>query len=122
MSWTPESSAIRMTPALQEEISKAQPDEIKAILGRAALEQSLVTPDPYNPSLLHPTALADHAPRKFGKVVTINGVNYALEGGSPEELAHAETSLYQQVLEKGDNGQARDAQGRFVAEPTPEEK
>jgi hypothetical protein len=124
MSHTPEQSAIRITPDLQERIGNASPDEIKSILANAALSQGLVTPDPYNPSLLHPTALADHAPRKFGKVVTINGVKYALEGGSPEELANAETSLYQQVLEGGDNNneQARDAQGRFVREQTPEEK
>jgi hypothetical protein len=124
MSFGTSDSAIRMTPALEKEISEALPDQIKSIFARAALEQALVTPDPYNPSLLHPTALADHSPRKFGKVVIINGVKYALEGGSPEELAQAETSLYQQVLEGGDNNneQARDAQGRFVREQTPEEK
>jgi hypothetical protein len=122
MSFGTSDSAIRMTPALEKEISEALPDQIKSIMARAALEQALVTPDPYNPSLLHPTELSEHAPRKFGKVLTINGVKYALEGGSPEELAHAETSLYEQVLGQGDNEQARDAQGRFVAEPTAEEK
>jgi hypothetical protein len=122
MSFSTQDSAIRMTPALQEEINNALPDQIKAIMARAALEQALVTPDPYNPSLLHPTELADHAPRKFAKHVTLNGTKYLLEGGSPEELANAETALYQQIFEKGDNGQARDAQGRFVAEPTAAEK
>jgi hypothetical protein len=112
-----------MTPALEKEISEALPDQIKSIMARAALEQALVTPDPYNPSLLHPTALADHAPRKFGKYITINSTKYLVEGASPEELANAETSLYEQVLGQGDNNeQARDAQGRFVHEPTPEEK
>jgi hypothetical protein len=124
MSFTPEQSAIRMTRQLEEEIASASPEQLKAILGRAAYEQGLVVPDTANPQILHPTELADHAPRKFGKVVSINGVKYALEGGSPEELANAETSLYQQVLEGGDNNneQARDAQGRFVREQTPEEK
>jgi hypothetical protein len=91
-------------------------------MARAALEQALVTPDPYNPQLLHETELAAHAPRKFAKHVTLNGTKYLLEGSSPEELANAETSLYEQVLGQGDNGQARDAQGRFVHEQTPEEK
>jgi hypothetical protein len=124
MSFMPENSAIRLTSALEEAISKANPDEIKALMAQAALSQGLVVPDSVNPQLLHPTELADHAPRKFAKVVTINGVKYALEGGSPEELANAETSLYQQVLEGGDNNneQARDAQGRFVRGQTPEEK
>jgi hypothetical protein len=122
MAWQPTDSAIRMTAQLQEEISKASPDEIKAIFGRAALEQGLVERDSMNPQLFHATALADHAPQKFSKYVTINSTKYLLEGGSPEELAHAETSLYEQVLGQGDNGQARDAQGRFVAEPTAAEK
>jgi len=46
-----------------------------------------------------------------------------LEGGSPEELANAETSLYQQVLEQSAEppaGQHRDAQGRFVRDDTGE--
>ncbi len=128
MSWTPESSAIRITPALEKEISEALPDQIKLIMARAAIEQQLVTPDQYNPSLLHPTELADHAPRKFAKHVTLNGTKYLLEGGSPEELANAETSLYQQVLEQSAEppaGQHRDAQGRFVSDDTgetPQEK
>jgi hypothetical protein len=124
MSFSTSDSAIRMTAQLEKEISEALPDQIKSIMARAAIEQSLVTADPYNPQLLHPTELADHSPRKFGKVVSINGVKYAIEGRSPEELANAETSLYQQVLEGGDNNneQARDAQGRFVREQTPEEK
>jgi hypothetical protein len=111
-----------MTPALEKEISEALPDQIKAIMARAAIEQSLVTSDSYNPNILIPTALADHAPQKFSKYVTINSTKYLLEGGSPEELAHAETSLYEQVLGQGDTGQARDAQGRFVHEQTPEER
>ncbi len=128
MSHTPESSAIRITPALEKEISEALPDQIKLIMARAAIEQQLVTPDQYNPSLLHPTELADHAPRKFAKHVTLNGTKYLLEGGSPEELANAETSLYQQVLEQSAEppaGQHRDAQGRFVSDDTgetPQEK
>jgi len=122
MSWTPESSAIRMTPALEKEISEALPEQIKAILGRAAYEQGLVVPDAANPQILHPTALAANAPRKFAKYVTVDGQRHLLEGGSPEELANAETDLYQQLFEKSDDGQARDAQGRFVAQPTAEEK
>jgi hypothetical protein len=122
MSFGTPDSAIRMTPALEKEISEALPDQIKSIMARAAIEQSLVTADSYNPSILIPTALADHAPQKFSKYVTINNTKYLLEGGSPEELANAETSLYEQVLGQGDNGQARDAQGRFVHEQTPEEK
>src|SRR6266849_2594322 len=128
MSHTPESSAIRITPALEKEISEALPDQIKLIMARAAIEQQMVTPDQYNPSLLHPTELADHAPRKFAKHVTLNGTKYLLEGGSPEELANAETSLYQQVLEQSAEppaGQHRDAQGRFVSDDTgetPQEK
>jgi hypothetical protein len=122
MSFSTADSAIRMTPALQEEINNALPDQIKSILARAAIEQSLVTVDSYNPSILHATELSEHAPRKFGKVLTINGVKYAIEGDSPEALATAETDLYQQIFEQGDNGQARDAQGRFVHEQTPEEK
>jgi hypothetical protein len=96
---------------LQERISKASPEELKSILANAALQQNLVTPDPYNSNLLHPTALADHAPQKFGKYITINSTKYLVEGDSPEALANAETALYQQ-----------DAQGRFVAEPTAAEK
>jgi len=122
MSWTPESSAIRMTPALEKEISEALPEQIKAILGRAAYEQGLVVPDAANPQILHPTALAANAPRKFAKYVTVDGQRHLLEGGSPEELANAETDLYQQLFEKSDDGQARDSQGRFVAEPTAAEK
>jgi hypothetical protein len=122
MSFTPENSAIRMTRQLEEEIASASPEQLKAIFGRAALEQGLVERDSMNPQLLHATALADHAPQKFSKYVTINSTKYLLEGGSPEELAQAETSLYEQVLGQGDTGQARDAQGRFVHEQTPEEK
>jgi hypothetical protein len=123
MSFGTHDSAIRMTPALEKEISEALPDQIKAIMARAAIEQSLVTSDSYNPNILIPTALADHAPQKFSKYVTINSTKYLLEGGSPEELAHAETSLYEQVLGQGDNGQQRDpVTGRFVAEPTAAEK
>jgi hypothetical protein len=123
MSHTPESSAIRLTPDLQERIGNASPDEIKSILANAALSQGLVTVDPFNPGVLHPTELSKAAPQKFSKYVTINSTKYLLEGGSPEELAHAETSLYEQVLGQGDNGQQRDpVTGRFVAEPTAAEK
>jgi hypothetical protein len=122
MSFSTSDSAIRMTPQLADAISKASPDEIKSLMAQAALQQGLVVPDSVNPQILHETELAAHAPQKFGKYITINGTKYLVEGDSPEALANAETSLYEQVLEKGDNGQARDAQGRFVAEPTPEEK
>jgi hypothetical protein len=76
-----------------------------------------------NPQILHETELAAHAPKRFAKTIIVDGQKHILEATSPEELLNAESAFLRQALEQGNNNeQARDAQGRFVREQTPEEK
>lgn len=121
MSFTPEHSAIRMTPSLEEQIASAGPEEIKAILHQAAIDQKLAVPDAFSPEVLIPTALADNAPRKLGKVVVLNGVKHILEATDEAGLLRAESELYREALQPQQSdtaeplAQPRDSSGRFVS-------
>lgn len=118
---TPESSAIRMSAELEAKVAAASTaEEIKALMAQAALEQHLVERDVMNSSHLIPTALADHAPRSFAKVIVINGVKHVLEAPDELGLAQAETNLmrklFSQPEETEETEQRRDASGRFVSQ------
>ena len=127
MSWTPENSAIRMTAELEKKISTASMEEIKDILAQAALDQQLVTRDSINPEVLLPTALAGAAPKRFGKVVVLNGIKHILEAEDELGLQKAENDLYRRLVapaaEMQQSDQPRDAAGRFTSQPeqTPED-
>src|SRR5260221_8503813 len=116
---TPESSAIRTTPDIEQRLSECtNSEQIKAIMAEAALTQGLVTPDALNPTVLIPTALADHAPRSFAKAITINGTKHILEAADEAGLVAAETALYKSLFQQdASQEQRRDpATGQFTTQ------
>ena len=123
MAFTPENSAIRMTPELEARIATASAEEIKSILAEATVAQGLATRDIYDPQVLLPTALANTAPRGFARPITIDGVKHIVEGTTELELEQNTTALYRSIFagnaDEEDSTPARDAAtGRFVAEST----
>jgi hypothetical protein len=123
---SPENSAIRVTKSLEEQIAEAGSQaEVQQILRQAALDQRLVTPDIYDPGVLLPTEPGT-APRGYARAIVIDGVKHVVEAATELELEKAVGDLYRAALtlpaatERTEP--ARDPQGRFTAEPTPEEK
>jgi hypothetical protein len=117
--WSPEDSAIRMTPEIQKALETADVEQIKSIMADAAVAQGLATRDYYSPDVLLPTELANAAPKKFAKVLTINGEKHVLEGESEAALLAAEANLYRELFSQPapavTETPARDAAtGRFV--------
>lgn len=123
MSFTPNDSAIRLSPEDEKKIQSMSTEQIKAYMISLAEQQSLITRDQYDPNITYATPLADAAPKKFGKVLMINGEKHVLEADSPENLARAEADFYQEIFgKKSDSNtnsateQPRDAaSGRFVS-------
>ena len=114
---TPNESAIHLSPEQEIRIAQASSaEEIKSLMLGFALEQHLIEPDAFNPSVMHPTPLADHAPKQFAKVVVIDNVKHILQADSPEALVQQETALLKSVFEQPDSEQqARDSNGRFIS-------
>src|SRR5579863_687932 len=98
MSFTTRDAAIRVTPEMEARIKTANTEEIKAIMAEAALAQGLVTPDPFDPTQLNATALADAAPRRLAKVIRLNGVAHAIESSDEAGLLAAENAIYREAL------------------------
>jgi len=100
MPFTPENSAIRLTPEIEEALKDASPDQMKEIFREALVSQHLAVRDIYSPDVLIPTALAS-APRptKFARAVTIDGKKHIVEADSEPELEKAEVALYRSVLQ-----------------------
>src|SRR5579863_6264460 len=120
--WSPEDSAIRMTPEIQKALETADVEQIKSIMADAAVAQGLATRDYYSPDVLLPTELANAAPKKFAKVLTINGEKRVLEGETEAALLAAEANLYRGLFSQPapavTETPARDAAtGRFVERP-----
>src|SRR5947209_6975572 len=99
MSFTPENSAIKVTPAVEEHLrTLTSAEEIKDYLASVAVDQRLVTRDVYSPDILIPTALASGAPKKVSRVINLNGVKHALVADDEAGLLAQETTLYREVL------------------------
>src|ERR1035441_5630539 len=97
MSFTPEHSAIRVTPSLEELISAAQSQaEVQAILRDAAKTQGVVRPDAFDPNVLH--AVETPVAHQVGKVVVLNGVKHSLVAPDEESLRQQELDVYRQAL------------------------
>jgi len=119
MSHTPENSAIRITPEVEEALKTASFEEIKTIMARAAVEQGLVTPDKYDPNVLLPTELAFAAqPQRFAKTVTVDGTKHVIEGDSEIDLSRKEIEFYRTQMQQPTTTKTesvRDEQGRFTS-------
>jgi hypothetical protein len=117
MPYTPENSAIKMTPELETALNKASsPEEMKDILHHAAIEQALVVPDIYDASNLLPTekATAPQA-RRFAK--KLDGQFF--EGDSELEVEKAIGDYMRAKINQPEartDVQPRDEQGRFTAD------
>ena len=120
---TPESSAIRMTPELEQRIANCtNAEEIKNVMFHASREQGLVEQDKLNPTVLHATPLANNAPRRFAKYVVVDGEEHLVEGSSPEELQANELQLMRELFSgKPDDSQARGSDGKFVSDKQAQE-
>jgi len=119
MPFSPENSAIQMSPALEAALNKASgPEEMKALLHEAAIEQSLVVPDIYDASNLLPTEKANASqPKRFAKAVVVDGVKKFFEGESELDVERQMNEFYRQQLTPTESRTevARDEQGRFVS-------
>jgi hypothetical protein len=116
MAYTPENSAIRVTPEIEKHMQTlVSADEIKAYLAQVAVDQHLVERDRFSPDLLIPTEPGT-APRAFAKTVIVNGVKHIIEGSTEAELLANETQFYRTQLQPASTETQRDsATGRFVA-------
>src|SRR5579872_1181425 len=120
MPWTPENSAIKVTPEIQKAIETANAEQIKDIMASAAVSQGLATRDYYSPDVLIPTELAGAAPTKVAKTVTVGGVKHIIEGATETELAQNETRLYRRLFAEPavtpqTQEQPRNQHGQFVS-------
>ncbi len=116
MPYTPENSAIKMTPELEAALSSASgPEMMKDILHQAAIEQALVVPDAFDASNLIPTAKATAAqPQRFAK--RFDGRIF--EGSSELEIEKNIGDYMRAKMaqpEARTEVPARDEQGRFVS-------
>jgi hypothetical protein len=121
-------SAIKVTPSLEQEIARASSNsEILAVLHRAAIDQKIVEPDPFDDRgddwgrmhIVEPGS----SPRGYATTVTIDGIKHVLGAASEQELLAKETNLYRQALAGSTNTpagteQARDTNGRFITQPS----
>jgi len=128
-----DASAIKATPSVEAEINAAQSvSQISEILHRAALDQKLYEPDPYDRDgkdwstmrIVPQPAQQAAQTAALSKTITVNGITYALTG-TAEDLTRLETELYRAALQTKtapSQEQPRDAaSGRFAAQPTQEE-
>jgi hypothetical protein len=119
MSFTPDNAAIRTTPEMEAHLKTlVSAGEIEAYLHAEAEKQGLVQKDACNPSVLIPTALANNAPRKLAKVITINGTKHIIEGADEAEVAANEAALYRHIFAPKNTtqqDQQREANGRFTS-------
>jgi hypothetical protein len=112
MAFSPENSAIKLTPAQEKEVSQMLPDAMTEYFRNLAVEQGLGQRDHFNPDILIPM---DHAqPTRFAKAVTIGGQKHILEANSEAELDTAEVALYRSLFGSEAATQPRDSQGRFM--------
>jgi hypothetical protein len=125
MSFTPQQSALRITPEIEKYLQTLNSaSEITAYLHEQEVQQGLVTRDYYSPDVLIPTPLADAAPRKFARAVTIDGQKHIVEGASELELEKAVTDLYRAAMQPAattrpaPTQQPRDEAGRFIPDRT----
>lgn len=95
---SPENAAVRITPEIEKALESASFEEMKKILHHAEVAQGLRVPDAMNPSVLIPTPLADAAPRRLAKTLTINGQKHFIEGEDEAALLRAENALLSRVL------------------------
>ena len=124
---TPESSAIKMTPDLEQAVSEApSASAISAILRQAAIDQHLVAPD-NDPYILNEVAPGTH-PRAYAKVLVINGVKHTIEAETEEGLVKAELEEMKKIF--NDSASANDQQaprrdlatGQFVSKTAKEQQ
>lgn len=124
MAFTPENSALRLSPAQEKQVAAMSPEQMKVFFASLAVERGLANQDAYDPSILHVTQLAGSAPKRFAKVLRINGQQHILEEDSPEALVAAETELYRSLFANQDatpnassTDEPRDPNtGRFISE------
>jgi hypothetical protein len=119
-------SAIKVTPSLEQEIAGASSNsEIQAILHRAAIDQKIVEPDPFDPRgenwfTMRPVAPGSvSAAKGFAKVVRLNGEVHSLIGTDEADLTRQETELYRAVLASPaattqEESQPRNERGQFI--------
>src|SRR6266436_3019162 len=98
MAFDPSNSAIRVDASLEEKLKGATHEQIKELLKEAAVEQRLAVRE-WDQSILTATELASTAPKKFGKVVVLNGVKHSLIADDESGLLAAENELYKQAMQ-----------------------
>jgi hypothetical protein len=120
-------SAIKVDSQLEKDIAAASSvSEIQELLHSAACAQGLIQKDPLDRDgtdwFSHHVVTAPQ-PKSFARTVVANGVKHVVEGATEAELQANELALMRQLFGKTDAAaeQQRDSQGRFVAQPTPEE-
>lgn len=114
MAFTPEQSAIRLTPEQEDQVRNLPFEEVKVYMAELALQQGLVVRDQVAPEVLIPTSLAENAPQRLAKTVVVNGQKHFVEGATEVELARAENDLYRKLVQESPQQTSRTEQPRDV--------
>jgi hypothetical protein len=122
-------SAIKVIPGSELERAIASADSVAAIqelLHQAAVDQHLIERDPLDrdgTDWFNHRIVDRPEPRSFAKTIVVNGQKVILQSETEDGLVAEELKVMRAVYGKTDAAaeQQRDSQGRFVAQPTPEE-
>lgn len=120
MSFSPEQSAIKMTPELTEKVANAPNAEaIKNIMFLAAVEQHLIKPDSFDTrgdDRYSYTPVERPATNGFAKTLVVGDKKYVLESQTEEGLVAEELKVMRQIFaQPAASAPSRDAAGRFVS-------
>ncbi len=123
MSYTPEQSALKLTPDQEKAISEMKSStEISAYLMDQMVEQGLAARE-WDPTILRPI---EQKPVGLTKSITVNGVRHVVEGKNEQELLANENAILHAAFSQPAAAaaavrqpaaaveQPRDAAGRFV--------
>lgn len=92
MAFGPQDSRIQVTDDLDAALRNAKsPEEIREALHAAAIDAALVVPDAFDRTVLLP--VDQPQPKKFAKVVILDGEKHILESDSEQGLVNAELEL-----------------------------
>jgi hypothetical protein len=117
MPFQPEQSAIRVDKELEKALQNASFEEMKEILHSASTRQGLTVPDKFSPDVLIPTELADAAPKRFGKAITVDGQKRFFEADSELELEREIGDYFRETLNARDTNPARQQQQQSTEQP-----
>ncbi|MGA7221597.1 MAG: hypothetical protein WBX16_01965 [Candidatus Acidiferrales bacterium] len=116
MGYGAQDSRLQMTKAEEDQYLALPWDAGIAYLHELEVAKGLRVPDPMNPSVLHEVEPGTQ-PRRFAKVLTVNGQKKTFEGESELEVERQANQYLSQVFTEANqptDEPGRDANGRFA--------